>query len=94
MIQGYILRWKPFLRFLGARPYYRVTRFSGRWESADSTTVCNYQLVKEPGYWGTLLRYGQKYPLIDAVQGIAAFQYPDPGAYMVYITDAGFVLKK
>jgi len=94
MIQGYILRWKPFLRFLGAKPYYRVTRFSGRWESADSTTVCNYQLVKEPGYWGTLLRYGQKYPLIDAVQGIAAFQYPDPNAYMVYITDAGFVLKK
>jgi len=94
MIQGYILRWKPFLRFLGAKPYYRVTRFSGRWESADSTTITNYQLVKEPGYWGTLLRYGQKLPLIDAVQGIAAFQYPDPNAYAVYITDAGFVLKK
>jgi hypothetical protein len=94
MIQGYILRWKPFLRFLGAKPYYRVTRFSGRWESPDSTTITNYQLVKEPGYWGTLLRYGQRLPLIDAVQGIAAFQYPDDGAYTVYITDAGFVLKK
>lgn len=94
MIQGYILRWKPFLRFLGAKPYYRVTRFSGRWESPDSTTICNYQLVKEPGYWGTLLRYGQKYPLIDAVQGIAAFQYPGLDTFKVYITDAGFVLKK
>jgi len=29
MIEGYILRWKPFLRFLGAKPYYKVTRFSG-----------------------------------------------------------------
>jgi len=94
MIQGYILRWKPFMRFLGAKPYYRVTRFSGRWESPDSTTITNYQLVKEPGYWGALLRYGQKLPLIDAVQGIAAFQYPDSNAYAVYITDAGFVLKK
>ncbi|MBI4725622.1 hypothetical protein HY768_00080 [candidate division TA06 bacterium] len=94
MIQGYILRWKPFLRFLGAKPYYRITRFSGRWESPDSTTVCNYQLVKEPGYWGALLRYGQKLPLIDAVQGIAAFQHSGPDTFMVYITDAGFVLKK
>jgi hypothetical protein len=94
MIQGYILRWKPFLRFLGAKPYYRVTRFSGRWESPDSTTITNYQLVMEPGYWGALLRYGQKLPLIDAVQGIAAFQYPGNDTFKVYITDAGFVLKK
>jgi hypothetical protein len=94
MIQGYILRWKPFLRFLGAKPYYRVTRFSGRWESADSTTISNYQLFREPGYWGFLLRYGQKLPLIDAVQGIAAFQYPGQDTFQVYITDAGFVLKK
>jgi hypothetical protein len=94
MIQGYILRWKPFLRFLGARPYYRVTRFSGRWESADSTTISNYSLFKEPGYWDALLHYGQKLPLIDAVQGIAAFQYPGPDTFKVYITDAGFILKK
>ncbi|MRR09696.1 hypothetical protein EG831_06425 [bacterium] len=94
MIEGYILRWKPFLRFLGARPYYRVTRFSGRWESPYSTTVTNHQIWTEPGHWRWLLRHGQKFPLIDAVQGIAAFQYPDSGAYGVYVSDAGFVLKK
>ena len=94
MIEGYILRWKPWLRLLGAQPYYKVTRFSGRWESADSTTIANYQLYREPGQWKLLMQYGQKLPLIDAVQGIAAFQYPDSGRYGVYISDAGFVLKK
>jgi hypothetical protein len=94
MIEGYILRWKPFLRFLGAQPYYKVTRFSGRWESPDSTRITNHQLWTEPGHWRWLLQNGQKFPLIDAVQGIAAFQYPDSGMYAVYITDAGFVLKK
>ena len=94
MIEGYILRWKPFLRFLGAKPYYKVTRFSGRWESPDSTQITNHLLYNEPGHWQMLMQYGQKLPLIDAVQGIAAFQYPDSGVYNVYITDAGFVLKK
>jgi outer membrane receptor protein involved in Fe transport len=94
MIEGYILRWKPFLRFLGAKPYYKVTRFSGRWESPDSTHITNHQLWTEPGHWKWLLQHGQQFPLIDAVQGIAAFQYPDSGTYYVYITDPGFVLKK
>jgi hypothetical protein len=94
MIEGYILRWKPLMRLLGARPYYRVTRFSGRWESPDSTTITNHQVWTEPGHWRWLLRHGQRLPLIDAVQGIAAFQYPDSGAYGVYVSDAGFVLKK
>lgn len=94
MIEGYILRWKPFLRFLGAQPYYKVTRFSGRWQSPDSTHITNHQLWTEPGHWKWLLRHGQKFPLIDAVQGIAAFQYPGNGLYEVYVTDAGFVLKK
>ncbi len=94
MIEGYILRWKPFLRLLGAQPYYRVTRFSGHWQSPDSSRVTNRQIAVEPAHWRWLLKHGRQLPLIDAVQGIAAYQYPDSGAYGVYVTDAGFVLKK
>lgn len=30
MIEGYILRWKTTLRWLGAESYYCITRFEGR----------------------------------------------------------------
>ncbi len=94
MAEGYILRWKPFLRFLGADSHYRLTRFSGRWESPDSTRITNYQLADEPGYWKFMMRHAKKkLLLVDAVYGICAFQYPSGQPYDLYINDTGFIIK-
>ncbi len=94
MVEGYILRWKPFLRFLGADSYYRLTRFSGRWESPDSLRITNYQVADEPGYWKYMMRHARKkFPLVDAVYGIGAFQYPSERPYDLYINDTGFIIK-
>jgi hypothetical protein len=94
MAEGYILRWKPFLRFLGADSHYRLTRFSGRWESQDSTGITNYQLADEPGYWKLMLKHAKKkFLLVDAVYGIGAFQYPAEKPYDLYINDTGFIIK-
>lgn len=93
-VEGYILRWKPFLRFLGADVHYRVTRFTGRWESPDSAQASHYQLAREPGYWKFLMKYARKrFLLVDAVQGIGAFQYPAEKPYDLYINDTGFIIK-
>lgn len=94
MAEGYILRWKPFLRFLGAESHYRLTRFSGRWESPDSTRITNYQVAEEPGYWKFMMRHAKrKFLLVDAVYGICAFQYPAGKPYDLYINDTGFIIK-
>jgi len=93
MVEGYVLRWKPFLRFLGAGWHYRLTRFSGRWESPDNIRITNYPLAKEPGYWRCLLKWAKEIPLVDAAYGVAAFQYPSEKPYQLYLNDAGLVIK-
>jgi hypothetical protein len=94
MAEGYILRWKPFLRFLGAGIYYKLTRFSGRWESPDSTRITNYRVAEEPGYWKFLMKRAKTFPLVDAVYGIGVFQYPAGKPFDLYINDTGFIVKQ
>lgn len=93
MVEGYVLRWKPFLRFLGAGSHYRLTRFSGRWESPDSIRISNYQLAEEPGYWRFLMKRAKAFPLVDAAYGVGAFQYPSGRPYDLYLNDAGLIIK-
>jgi hypothetical protein len=94
MIEGYFLRWNVALRWLGADAYYRITRFSGRWERAEGKSVSIYQLHPEEKLWRFLLKYAKKIPGVDTAYGIAAFQYPSPDTFHVYINDTGFILRQ
>ena len=94
MIEGYFLRWSTALRWLGADAYYRVTRFSGRWEQAEDTAVSFYQMRSEENLWRFLLKHAERIPGVDTAYGIAAFQYPDPDTFYIYINDTGFILRK
>jgi hypothetical protein len=94
MIEGYFLRWSTALRWLGAGAYYRITRFSGRYEEAENMVISKYQIHPEEGIWRFLLGNAEKIPGIDTAYGIAAFQYPSPDTFYVYINDTGFILRK
>ncbi len=99
MIEGYILRWKTGLRWLGAESYYCVTRFEGRdieGSESGSAAVCSnvYQIANETGFWRYMLKNCEKIPFVDAAYGIAAFQYPSTDPYDIYINDTGFIIKK
>jgi len=97
MIEGYILRWKPGLRWLGAESYYCITRFEGRdVGGSGSDAVCSnaYQIANETGFWRYMLKNFKKMPFVDAAYGTAAFQYPSPAPYDIYVNDTGFIIKK
>lgn len=94
MIEGYFLRWRTALRWLGADAYYRLARFSGRWENSARTTVSNYEIHPDEGIWRFLLRNAEKIPGVDTAYGIGAFQYPGPDTFYVYINDTGFILRR
>lgn len=94
MIDGYFLRWSTALRWLGADAYYRITRFSSRWEQGEDRITSIYQLHPEERLWKFLLRNAEKIPGVDAAYGIAAFQYPSMDTFHVYINDTGFILRK
>jgi hypothetical protein len=94
MIEGYFLRWSPLLRWAGGGSYYRITRFAGRWLKADKRIHSIYQIEPEKWLARLFLKYGSKLPFVDAAYGIAAFQYPGPDTFYVYVNDTGFILKK
>jgi hypothetical protein len=94
MIEGYFLRWSTALRWLGADAYYRITRFSGRYEQAEDKIMPIYQMHPEEKIWNFLLRHAEKIPGVDTAYGIAAFQYPSSDTFYVYINDTGFILRK
>jgi len=93
MIEGYILRWNLPLRFLGAKSYYKVTRFSGRSEKVIDKTS-SYSLSKEGEKWKFILNNSSKIPFADAAYGIGAFQYPGNDTFYIYINDTGFIIKR
>jgi hypothetical protein len=94
MVEGYFLRWNLALRWLGAGSYYRVTRFTGRWEESNDKPMSAYQVYPEEFLWKILLKYDNKLPFVDAAYGIGAFQYPSNDTFTLYINDTGFILRK
>jgi hypothetical protein len=94
IVEGYFLRWSLALRWLGAGAYYRVTRFTGRWEEPFDKPPSVYQIHPERGIWKMLLQYGDKLPFVDAAYGIGAFQYPARDTFSLYINDTGFIRRK
>lgn len=93
MVEGYILRWKPTMRWFGAGAYYKVSRFRGRWEPPREKIPTEFVIQPEVRSWKFLLTEGEKIPFVDSAYGIGAFQYPSEKTFYLYITDSGFVLK-
>jgi hypothetical protein len=93
VVEGHIMRWSPSLRWLGAGSYYCLTGFVGR-DLLHSDKVTYYRVAPDNGIWRFLLKNGDKFPFVDAVYGIGAFQYPSRDTFHLYINDTGFILKK
>jgi hypothetical protein len=101
-VGGEVLRWRPFLTALGAKPYAGITRVEGRWSKAADANAHKptaFDLHADTiGTWRWLQHNGERGPLkwaIDGVHGSAVSQQADRLAvYDVSITPDGYVLSK
>lgn len=93
MIEGEILVFDKWLRWLGAESYYRITRFSGRFEKNNEEIIKYYEINPKSEFWEFILKNYEKLPFIDTAYGIGAFQYPQ-GSFEIFINDTGFILRK
>lgn len=93
LIEGEILIFNKWLRWLGVRSYYRVSRFSGRFLEAKQRIVEYYEINPRNNFWEFILSNFKKLPLIDTAYGICAFQYPGY-KYGLYISDLGFIIRR
>lgn len=93
MIEGEIIVFDKWLRWLGAESYYRVSRFSGRFEKNISEIPIIYEINKKDSFWEFILKNYEKLPFIDTAYGIGAFQYPGYN-FEIFINDTGFIIRK
>ncbi len=93
MIEGEIVVFDKWLRWFGAESYYRITRFSGRFEKNITEIPLVYEINKSSQFWEYILKNYEKLPFIDTAYGIGAFQYPGHN-FEIFINDTGFIIRK
>lgn len=100
MIEGDIIKWDPWLNFLGLHTRYRLTRLRGRYVNTEEEIQAKktiYSLVEQENhpFWQYLYQYGQRLPFVSTVYGNAAFQASREGArYLIYVGASGFVVRE
>ena len=96
--RGDILKWKPWLTFLGAKSLHKLNRLSSRYEKAademsQPRTAYDLNGGSTPP-WRWLRRWGMKLPFVDAVYGNAAYVPARPGGqWGVYVTHSGYLIR-
>ena len=100
IIEGDILKWKPYLNFLGLHSRYRLTRIEGRYlrirdEKSKKRSLYALNEESQGNIWALLYRVAYKLPLVNTVYGSAAYQFSDrENIFLVYVTDSGFLIRR
>ena len=100
MLEGDILKWDPWLNFLGFHTRYRLTRLRGRYLSTEDErrqpqTIHSLVDSEDDPLWRQLYRLGAKMPFVSTVYGNAAFQVSEnQRRYLVYVGTSGFVVRE
>ena len=98
MIGGAILKWRPWLAYLGARSCHKLTRLNSRYSSIEaerSEPRTVYDLNGGSGFlWCWAYRTGIRLPFVDAVYGNAVYLPARPRAqWSVYVTHSGYFVR-
>jgi hypothetical protein len=99
-IEGNILKWDPWLNFLGLHTMYKLTRVRGRYlraEDESSKPATAYSLVEdeEDPRWRWLYEYGARLPFVNAVYGNTVFTFPSQTkTFRIYVTTSGFMIEE
>lgn len=98
MVSGEILKWHPWLNWLGLRSCHKLTRLSSRYLQARdelSRSRSAYDLnAGTTRLWRWLHRMGNRLPGVEAVYGNAAYTPARPGGrWGVYATLSGYLIK-
>lgn len=100
MIEGDMIKWEPWLNFLGVHTRFRLTRLRGRYisseeEKSQSSTI--FSLVEDEAhpFWQYLFETGHQLPFISSVYGSAAYQLSgEKSKFSVFVSTSGLVIRK
>ncbi len=92
---GEILKWAPWLTFLGVKSCHKLTRLSSRYETAkEEMNQPRFAYDLNGGStppWRWLRRWGARLPFVDAVYGNSVYVPARPGErWGLYVTHSGY----
>ncbi len=93
VIEGEIIVFDKWFRWLGVKSYYKIVRFSGRFLEPKEEVTKYYEINPKSDFWEFILKNFDHLPFIDTAYGISAFQYPGY-KYEIYISDIGFIIRR
>lgn len=100
MIEGDVIKWDPWLNFMGLHTRYRLTRLRGRYVSTMEEVQAKktiYSLVEQENhpFWQYLYQYGHRLPFVSTVYGNAVFQVSrEERSYLIYVGTSGFIVRE
>jgi hypothetical protein len=98
VVGGDLLKWRPWVSVLGARPLYKLTRLESRYLKAGDEMNKPRTVIELNGgssrLWRWLHQRGIRLPFVDALYGNAAFVSVQPDKeWGIYLSDSGFWIK-
>lgn len=95
---GEILKWAPWLTFLGVKSCHKLTRLSSRYETAkEEMSQPRFAYDLNGGstpLWRWLRRWGARLPFVDAVYGNSVYVPARPGGrWGLYVTHSGYLVR-
>jgi len=100
MLEGHIIRFQPWLSFLGFRPVYELTRIQGSYYSIDDERAKERTVypIADPSseeWWKWMYDSSDRIPFLDLMYGSAVSQDAKDGSrYIVTVLPSGFSLQK
>jgi len=97
-VGGEILKWHPWLNWLGFRSCHKLTRINSRYLKVESEIRSPRSAYELNGgtdrLWRLLYRVGRFIPFVEAVYGNATYVMAQPGTqWGVYVTLSGYLVK-
>ena len=98
-VSGGIVKWHPWLTFVGLPSYHKPMRLSGQFSDVAQQRA-HLPTVEELSpeldrFWEALYWADPYLPFIEAVYGSAAYAYMEPGVVQeVYVTPSGYLIKR
>jgi len=98
-VEGHILLWSGWTRMLGLRTCYRITRITGRFDSADEEREKRKTVIdlggEEAPTWRFLKAQAHRLPGVESAYGGGAGLPPRTGAaFELYVLPGSFMVKR
>lgn len=99
-LQGHIVRFKPWLSFMGLEPVYQFARVQGDYlsfEEAQAKERVMYPMIdkRAENWWKWVYEHGESVPLVDMVSGSSVSKDAKDGdRFIISVLPTGFTLDR